>query len=91
MYENIIEAIELVDFSCIDTQEIYKKQEATILKRLKIDLREKLNIAEALANSLNLGFTLNRKTDTILASSFRSSNMVKHCLLSLPLINYSAR
>jgi len=58
------------------------------LKRLKKDLKEKLNIAVALATSLDANFSLNGKI-RLLAQIFRTSNMLNHTLVSYPLINYS--
>ena len=88
LFRIIKSEINHLDFSYLNDDEVYEKKKIFLLKRMKKDLKEKLNIAVALSTSLDAKFSLNEKI-RLLAQIFRTSNMLNHTLVSYPLINYS--
>lgn len=87
-YLNIKKYIEKLNFNAINNDEIYKKAYNIILRRLKKDVTQHLDIALSLAISLDYDIGKNKK-HIDMAYIFRTSNMFNHHMMSLPLINYS--
>ena len=65
-----------------------EKSKKRLLKHLKADLKEKLEIAAGLTAALNYSFGKTKRVKE-LAISFRKSNLLNHTLVSYPLLNYS--
>lgn len=89
MYVKIGEEIKKLNFELLDSDELLEKKKGTILKRLIIDLKEKLDIATALTTALNYSFGRNKRVRD-LAVLFRKSNMLNHSMVAYPLLNYSS-
>lgn len=89
LYVKIGEEIKKLNFELLDSGELLEKKKGIILKRLIIDLKEKLDIATALTTALNYSFGKNKRVRN-LAVLFRESNMLNHSLISYPLLNYSS-
>lgn len=88
MYMKISEEIKKLNFELLDSDELLEKKKGTILKRLIIDLKEKLDIATALTTALNYSFGRSKRVRD-LAVLFRKSNMLNHSMVAYPLLNYS--
>lgn len=80
--------IKKLNFSLIDSNEILKKNNSKALKKLQKSLKEKLNIALALAFSLNLTPPTKSRAVQKLAKKFRDANLLNHNMVSYPLLNY---
>ncbi len=88
LYKSIIFQIDNLNFDSIDSDELLEKNKRKLLKRLKSDLKEKLEIAAGLTAALKYSFGRTKKVKE-LAVCFRKSNMLNHTLISYPLLNYS--
>lgn len=89
LYLKISEEIKKLSFELLDSDELLEKKKGTILKRLIIDLKEKLDIATALTTALNYSFGRSKRVRD-LAVLFRKSNMLNHSMVAYPLLNYSS-
>lgn len=89
LYVKISKEIKKLNFELLDSDELLEKKKGTILKRLIIDLKEKLDIATALTTALNYSFGRSKRVRD-LAVLFRKSNMLNHSMVAYPLINYSS-
>ena len=89
LYVKISEEIKKLNFELLDSDELLEKKKGTILKRLIIDLKEKLDIATALTTALNYSFGRSKRVRD-LAVLFRKSNMLNHSMVAYPLLNYSS-
>ncbi len=85
LYDHIVEQIKKLDFEKL-SDEVLVKNKGNVLKRLKKDLKEKLNISVALTAALDYSFF---KINGPLAKYFRASNLLNHNMVSYPLLNYS--
>lgn len=88
LYKSIIFQIDNLSFENIDSDELLEKSKKRLLKHLKADLKEKLEIAAGLTAALNYSFGKTKRVKE-LAISFRKSNLLNHTLVSYPLLNYS--
>lgn len=88
LYKSIISQIENLTFENINSDELLEKSKKRLLRHLKSDLKEKLEIAAGLTAALNYSFGKTRRVKE-LATSFRKSNLLNHTLVSYPLLNYS--
>lgn len=87
-YSNVKMAISSISFDKLDENEIYKKKQPKLLKKIKLNLKEQLDIAFSLAVALDLNFC-NTQRHKSLALTFRESNMLNHHMVLEPLINYA--
>ena len=89
LYIKIGEEIKKLNFDLLESDEVLEKKKGTILRRLIVDLKEKLDIVAALTTALDYSFGRNKKVRE-LAILFRSSNMLNHSMVAYPLLNYSS-
>ena len=91
-YRNIVYYIDYkLTFDLLDSKEIYSKKKATVFRRLKRDLKDRLGTSIAMAMALDYRWTatvLAQKKNIELAKKFRKSNIFNHNLISFPLLNY---
>lgn len=85
----IIGEINKLNFEYIEDDEILKSKRNKLLKKLKYDLKEKLQISIALAAALNPNFSRSAKISSLI-QDFRNCNFMNHNLVSYPLLNYSS-
>lgn len=85
----IIGEINKLNFKYIESSEILKGAKSKLLKKLKYDLKEKLQISIALAAALNPSFSKSAKISSLI-QDFRNCNFMNHNLVSYPLLNYSS-
>ena len=75
----------------MDPKEIYSKKKATVFRRLKRDLKDRLGTSIAMAMALDYRWKATvsaQKKNIELAKKFRKSNIFNHNLISFPLLNY---
>ena len=87
-FNNIQTEINKLNFSLIDKNEILQKNKIKALKKLRRNLKEKLNISISLAFSLDLKHYNKALKSYKLAKDFRDANLLNHNLISYPLLNY---
>lgn len=88
-YKKIKDEINKIDFTKLSEDEVFEKTKDTILRKLKSNLKEKLDITISLTCALDYSFSRKKDIDA-LARSFRQSNMLNHAMVSFPLLNYSS-
>lgn len=88
-YDEIKISTIALTFDKLDINEIYKRKQTSLIKKLRKNLQTHLDIALSLAVSLDYSFGRLHKHH-IMAKSFRLSNMLNHHLVFEPLINYSS-
>lgn len=88
-YNIISEYIKKVSFDSLNQDELYKKQYKYVLKKIKNNLFENLEIAISLAISLDFSMA-KKKMHREMALNIRNSNLLDHSLVAVPLINYSS-
>lgn len=77
-----------LSFDFLHDKEIYASKKTTILRRLKKNLKERLDISIATAMALDYRWSSLPSRNIELAKKFRKSNVFNHNLISFPLINY---
>jgi hypothetical protein len=85
-YLNIKRYIKSLDFSLLETDEIYANSSKKLLRQLQRDMCNALDIAMSSAVALDFGMGRARLLKD--AKAFRISNLMNHQLVSLPLLNY---
>lgn len=88
LYSRISNEIKKLNFDLLDKDELLEKGKKTILKKLLVSLKQKLEIVAALTTSLNYDFSRHTSIKN-LAVHFRRSNLLNHTMVSYPLLNYS--
>lgn len=86
-YSNIKDYIDRLNFDLLESDEIYARSYKKVLRQVKQNLRNSLDVAISLAISLDYGMGRKNKIRRD-AEMFRKSNLLNHQLLSIPLINY---
>ena len=91
-YRDIVYYIDYkLTFDLLDPKEIYSKKKATVFRRLKRDLKDRLGTSIAMAMALDYRWKATvsaQKKNIELAKKFRKSNIFNHNLISFPLLNY---
>lgn len=88
-WDHIYNEIKNISLEHLDENEIQKKNKKQILRRIKYDLKQKLQISIALAAALNPSFSRSTNIKRMI-DDFRKCNFMNHNLVSYPLLNYSS-